>query len=152
MEEEAAWPFLHPDSMLACSGQLFSCSWCELHPARLSLAACLTHSTESTHTQLLWFCQTGLSRSSKTGVPPCYYYHYWKRKRAATVRIWLVVALKKQFVSYGFKLCSLADPPHQEQTRLFEKQALQTFGSCRLTFIFIQTWYTLTLFENPIQQ
>lgn len=59
---EASWPFLNPDSKLARSGQLFSCSWCVLHPARLSLAACLTHYSERrgahTHTHtlsLLWF-------------------------------------------------------------------------------------------------
>lgn len=99
---EAAWPFVNPDAALARSGQLFSCSWCVLHPARLSLAVCLTHYSHcgGTHNHphthlLLWFCLTRLSRSTQTGVPPCY--SRYRSCYYAFGEFWIVLCPKKHF-------------------------------------------------------
>lgn len=132
---EAARPFLNPDSVLVCSGQLCSCSWCVLHPARLSLAACLTHYSQwrRTYTHfhtglLLWFCLTRLSHSSQTAVPPCCSPVEQRSCHYACKNLNCVASKDECFWSHGFKFCLEAIPPHQEQTRLYTRPTFETSG------------------------
>lgn len=133
---EAARPFLSPDSMLVCSGQLCSCSWCVLHPARLSLAACLTHYSQwrrtYTHTSTqAYYCGFALlgylivHRLESLPVVPtveqrsCHY---------ACKNLNCVASKDEFFWSHGFKFCLEAIPPHQEQTRLYTRPTFETSG------------------------
>ena len=106
---EAAWPRLNPDSVLARSGQLFSCSWCVLHPARLSLAACPTHYSQWRDTLLLlWFCLTRLPHSAQTAVPPCS--SRWTDQKSCHYACKnLSCNASRVFVLHGFKFCSEAN-------------------------------------------